>query len=633
MLTNFQTIKKQIRRLRELEQGAQDGDFENYTKKEKLLFEREREKLSRNLEGMKNMNRLPGALFIVDAKKERIAINEANKLGIPVVAIVDTNADPDVITVPIPGNDDAIRAVSLITKALATTIAEARAQTPIREVADDPDGETYSTDSGTEGDADADRKKRRAPAQAAAEARGDRGPAEGRGGAGEAGPASPTRPPRRRGGLGRLVRPPRNAARRRSRPPIGPGGGFTINTMSEPDPMTTKTITAKDVAELRARTGAGMMDCKKALEEAGGDMDKASEILRKKGIAKAEKRGGRVARQGLVVNYMHHNGQVGVLLELNCETDFVARTEEFGQLARDIALHIASADPIGVNPEDIAPELIERERRIAEEQVAQEGKPEAIRGKIVDGKVKKFVAERTLLEQPFVKDETKTIGQLVKEVSGKLGEAIVVRRFARFKVGEDLMALAYPRALLKLSGEALAGEKGVGLDYRVIEALADEIKAVHATGVQLSLVVGGGNIVRGTAASREGLDRVSADYMGMLATVINALALQDVLEKTGVHTRVMTAIRMESLAEPYIRRRALRHLEKGRLVIFAGGTGNPFFSTDTAAVLRALEMEAEVILKATNVDGVYHRRPARRTRRPRSSRSSRSRRRSSRATR
>jgi uridylate kinase len=167
------------------------------------------------------------------------------------------------------------------------------------------------------------------------------------------------------------------------------------------------------------------------------------------------------------------------------------------------------------------------------------------------------------------------------------------------------MGLAYPRALLKISGEALAGEKGVGLDYHVVEGLADQIKAVHAMGVHLSLVVGGGNIIRGTSASREGLDRVNADYMGMLATVINALALQDVLEKLGVHTRVMTAIRMESLAEPYIRRRAQRHLEKGRLVIFAGGTGNPFFSTDTAAVLRALEVESDVILKATNVDGIY----------------------------
>ena len=167
------------------------------------------------------------------------------------------------------------------------------------------------------------------------------------------------------------------------------------------------------------------------------------------------------------------------------------------------------------------------------------------------------------------------------------------------------MALAYSRALLKVSGEALAGEKGSGLDYQVVETLADEVKEVHALGVQLCLVVGGGNIIRGATASREGLDRVSADYMGMLATVINALALQDVLEKIGVNTRVMTAIRMESLAEPYIRRRAIRHLEKGRLIIFAGGTGNPFFSTDTAGVLRALEVEADVILKATNVDGIY----------------------------
>jgi len=167
------------------------------------------------------------------------------------------------------------------------------------------------------------------------------------------------------------------------------------------------------------------------------------------------------------------------------------------------------------------------------------------------------------------------------------------------------MALAYTRALLKISGEALGGEKGAGLNFPVLEGLAEEIKVVHALGVGLALVVGGGNIIRGATASREGLDRVSADYMGMLATVINALALQDVLEKSGVDTRVMTAIRMESLAEPYIRRRAIRHLEKGRLIIFAGGTGNPFFSTDTAGVLRALEIEAEVILKATNVDGIF----------------------------
>ncbi len=160
-LTNFATIKKQIRRLRELEQGSTEGEFDSYTKKEKLLFERERVKLSRNLEGLKNMNRVPGALFVVDAKKERIAILEANKLSIPVVAIVDTNADPDVITVPIPGNDDAIRSVSLITQALCDVIQEARREVPVREHAEHEEAETYSTDAG-EGEGEQDRRRRRA---------------------------------------------------------------------------------------------------------------------------------------------------------------------------------------------------------------------------------------------------------------------------------------------------------------------------------------------------------------------------------------------------------------------------------------------------------------------------------------
>jgi len=160
LLTNFQTIKKQVRRLKEIEQGLEDGAFEFFTKKEQLLFERERQKLNRYLEGIKNMGRPPGALFVVDAKKERIAIAEANKLGIPVVAIVDTNADPDLITVPVPGNDDAIRSVSLITHALVDVIAEARAQVPLREVADESEGYTYSTDAGTEGEPE-DRPRRR----------------------------------------------------------------------------------------------------------------------------------------------------------------------------------------------------------------------------------------------------------------------------------------------------------------------------------------------------------------------------------------------------------------------------------------------------------------------------------------
>jgi elongation factor Ts len=284
--------------------------------------------------------------------------------------------------------------------------------------------------------------------------------------------------------------------------------------------MASVTITPKDVSELRARTGAGMMDCKRALEETGGDMEKAVELLRKKGIAKAEKRVGRSASQGVVMVETSADGREGAMVELNCETDFVARTDGFQSLARalashvaahaepgidagnvqdqpfaagktvaqeikevsgkvgevvalnryarfkpaegvvghylhhngmvgvlvelagasgdaalalarDIALHISFADPIGITGADVPAELVERERRIAEEQVAQEGKPEAIRGKIVDGKIRKFIAERTLLEQPFVRDDKTTVGQVMKQV----GAGITVTRFARFKVG------------------------------------------------------------------------------------------------------------------------------------------------------------------------------------------------------
>ena len=163
----------------------------------------------------------------------------------------------------------------------------------------------------------------------------------------------------------------------------------------------------------------------------------------------------------------------------------------------------------------------------------------------------------------------------------------------------------YKRVLLKLSGEALAGEQRYGIDPQIITTIANEIKEVVTCGVQLALVIGGGNIFRGLAASSKGMDRASADYMGMLATMINSLAMQDALEQIGVDTRVQSAIAMQEVAEPYIRRRAIRHLEKGRVVIFGAGTGNPYFTTDTAASLRAMEIGAEVILKGTKVDGVY----------------------------
>jgi len=171
---------------------------------------------------------------------------------------------------------------------------------------------------------------------------------------------------------------------------------------------------------------------------------------------------------------------------------------------------------------------------------------------------------------------------------------------------EDVQATPrYQRVLLKLSGEALMGGQGYGVDPRMADRIAGEIEEIHGIGVQVAATVGGGNIIRGISVSAAGMDRVSGDYMGMLATVINALALQNALEKRGVFTRVQSAIEMRTVAEPYIRRRAIRHLEKGRVVIFAAGTGNPYFSTDTAAALRAIEIGAEAILKATKVDGIY----------------------------
>ena len=198
---------------------------------------------------------------------------------------------------------------------------------------------------------------------------------------------------------------------------------------------TVKEIPAKLVAELRAKTGAGMMDCKKALEEAGGDMAKAEDILRVKYAGKAEKRATRSASEGLIDAYVHFNGKVGVLVEINCETDFVARTDDFRQLARDVALQIASSKPVTVRIEDLPAEVVERERRIYEAQVAEQKKPENIRPKIVEGMLKKFYEENVLLEQKFVKDDKQTVGDLVRGLAAKTGEKVEVRRFARFELG------------------------------------------------------------------------------------------------------------------------------------------------------------------------------------------------------
>ena len=201
--------------------------------------------------------------------------------------------------------------------------------------------------------------------------------------------------------------------------------------------MASTTIAAKDVSELRARTGAGMMDCKRALEEANGDMDKAVEVLRKKGIAKAEKRVGKQTSEGVIGSYIHHNGKVGVMVEVNCETDFVARTDDFKQLVKYVAEHIAAAAPVAVDKDQVPPDKVEKERRIFVEQVRESGKPDHLIEKIVAGKVESYYKDVALVHQAWVREPKKTVGELIKEASAKLGENIQVRRFVRFQMGEE----------------------------------------------------------------------------------------------------------------------------------------------------------------------------------------------------
>jgi uridylate kinase len=435
-------------------------------------------------------------------------------------------------------------------------------------------------------------------------------------------------------------------------------------------------ITAEMVRELREKTGAGMMDCKRALSESGGDMEAAVDILRKKGLAAAAKKASRIASEGVIA--AHVAAGSAVLVEVNCETDFVAKTGnfqefvrkvavavngkgprdveealllpgeggvplaemlneevakigekisfrrferfvlpagaagmlvpyihaggkigvlvelmgagagdgEFGALGKDMAMQVAAANPLYVSREDVPAAAIDREKAIYREQALAAGKPEKILDRIAEGKLEKYYGDFCLLEQAFIGREA------AREVRGALGKPV------------------YRRVLLKLSGEALMGEQAYGIDEGVLAVLSREIREVASLGVKIALVVGGGNIFRGIQTSGEyGIDRASADYMGMLATVINSLALQDRLEREGVMTRVLSAIEMRTIAEPYIRRRALRHLEKGRVVIFAAGTGNPYFTTDTAAALRAMEINSDAILKATRVDGVYDKDP------------------------
>ena len=355
-LTNFETIRKSIARLKKIEEMKEAGEYERLPKKEALELDRERQKLEKALIGIKMMEQLPSSVFIIDPRKERIAVAEAQRLGIPIVAIVDTNCDPTGIDYPVPGNDDAIRAVRLITSRIADAILEGRGTLAKDE-----------TEEGAEPEAVADVEL------AAAEA---------------------------------------EALRMAS--------------------------SAQHVKELRDRTGAGVMDCKEALQASQGDLEAAVEYLRKKGIAGASKRAHRDVKEGVVGAYIHPGAKLGVLVEVDCETDFVARTDDFQALVKDLAMQVAAANPAYVSREEIPATVLEKEREIYREQMADQKKPPQVLDKIVEGKLEKFFTEQCLLEQVFIKDATgKTkIKDLVDAMNAKTRERVVVRRFARFQVGE-----------------------------------------------------------------------------------------------------------------------------------------------------------------------------------------------------
>lgn len=468
------------------------------------------------------------------------------------------------------------------------------------------------------------------------------------------------------------------------------------------------------VKELRQRTGAGMMQCKKSLTEADGDMERAVELLRKAGQAQADNKSARVAAEGLISVAVADDQSAALLLEVNCETDFVAKEESFKsfcndvaqaaleanpadgdalaevrigtetidelrknmviktgeniclrrfvriplngnvhavyihntrigviadlqggdeELAKNIALHIAASRPLFLSQDDVPAEVLDREKSFLIEQAIAEDKPADIVEKMVQGRLKKYIKEITLVGQAFVKDPDTTVGQLLQKASAsvnsfhryEIGEGIEKkkRKFCRRSHGSDSMTskpvalkaeskpsqIAKQRVILKLSGEILMGEKKYGIDIDAVERLVAEIKQAHERKIEIAIVIGGGNIFRGRDSARAYIDSVTADQMGMLATVINALAMQEALERSGLQTRVMSAIEINAVCERYIRRRAMHHLEKGLITIFAAGTGNPFFTTDTAASLRAVEINATLLLKATKVDGVYDKDP------------------------
>ncbi len=520
LLTNFQTISLRIKRLHDLERYASEGQLALLPTRERLSAEADLEKLQANLGGVKNMQRVPDAMFVVDLKTEAIAVREAQRLRIPIIGLVDTNCDPDGIDFVVPGNDDAIRSCGLITKAIGDVVsegrsrfraeeeqarkeaeeqarkeAEERARREAEEQARKEAEERAAAEALTQTEAEtrdaAEAQVAEAVAAAPAQAEGTTAdeagaaaqaadePAVPAAGSTDAPAAEPevaapapaeavepeaaatgrgARGARRRArarGCGdrRGARGPRRRARARARG-AGRGGQAEAQGQGEGEGQAeagqggpedrrddrgvpVSAITASQVKELRDRTGAGMMDCKKALEETGGDLDAAVELLRVRLGAKASKVGGREATEGTVASYIHAGGKVGVLVEVDCNTDFVARNEDFVAFARDVALHIAASPATEyVSEDEIPQEAKDAELRVFEQQAAD--KPENVRGKIAEGKLRKWMEEVVLLNQQHVnpdKHESKTIEQIRAELSGTMGENVVIRRFARFQVG------------------------------------------------------------------------------------------------------------------------------------------------------------------------------------------------------
>ena len=375
------------------------------------------------------------------------------------------------------------------------------------------------------------------------------------------------------------------------------------------------------IKELRDKTGAGFLDCKKTLEENNNDIENSIEALRKKGLAKASKKSDRAANEGAVGVYS--NKDITVLIKVNSETDFAAKSETF----------LDFLDNLGA--------LVLENNTIID-------KNNLLNLKYEDGTIKDYfdsmiakIGENLILSDLLIKEnkDSHYSYYIHNSYRGNIGKIVSLLEFTSTNKEQEIEILSknlcmhiaamkpesldiedldknlvereekIQRELILRSGKPSNIIDNYGIDVSTINKISNEIKNVYKKKYQICLIIGGGNIFRGIKGASEGIDRSTSDYMGMLATVMNALSLQSSLEKIGVPTRVQSAITMSQIAEPYIRRRALRHLERNRIVIFAAGTGNPFFSTDTAATLRASELDCELIIKATKVNGIYNKDP------------------------